>query len=189
MSETSWRNTIYLRFSGGGDITITSCAGPVVLGGTTTEDQDEVIPLKDGDCATSCSIENKQPTNTQKYDDVEFQLLANMHLSASECLATALMKGSIDPDEVKKTIAYGTILKPGTNMVALYKLVSPFNEPSNIQGSLRLTETRICGTLFTKDNNFIEKLLMASNDKLSVNPEALLLQKYCINRWCNASLN
>ena len=69
----------FCRFSGGGDVSIISCNGPVVIG-VPGIDQDEVTPLKDGDVATTSNIENKLATNSQSYSDTEQQLFANMHL-------------------------------------------------------------------------------------------------------------
>ena len=43
-----------------------------------------------------------------------------MHLSSMEALVSQLLDGTIDPNEVDRMIAYGTILKPGANVVALY---------------------------------------------------------------------
>ena len=59
------------------------------------------------------------------------QLFANMHLSATEKMVSGLLGSFIA--EVKRMIAYGTILKPRSNIVALYKLVSEFNKPTYIQ--------------------------------------------------------
>ena len=39
----------------------------------------------------------------------------------------------IDPNDINCMIAYGAILKPGSNMVALYKLVAPSNKDTYIQ--------------------------------------------------------
>ena len=61
------------------------------------------------------------------------QLFANMHLSASKMLHQSLKKGEIEADNLKRMIAYGTILKPGENTIALYKLVANFNEKTYIQ--------------------------------------------------------
>ena len=60
----------FCRFSGGGDVSIISCNGPVVIG-VPGMDQDEVTPLKDGDVATTSNIENKLATNSQLYSDTE----------------------------------------------------------------------------------------------------------------------
>ena len=120
------------RFSGGGDVTIISCNGPIVIG-VPGMDQDEVTPLKDGDVPTTSNIENKLATNPQSYSDTEEQLFANMHLSSTEALISQLLNGTIDPNKVDRMIAYVTILKPGTNVIALYKLVAPFNEETYVQ--------------------------------------------------------
>ena len=60
--------------------------------------------------------------------DVERQLFANMHLSSCEALISGLMHKNVDPNSINCMIAYGTILKPGSNLVALYKSVAPFNK-------------------------------------------------------------
>ena len=60
------------------------------------------------------------------------QLFANMHLSITEKMVSGLLEGSFIA-EVKCMIAYGTILKPRSNIVALHKLVSEFNKPTYIQ--------------------------------------------------------
>ena len=43
----------FCRFSGGGDVSIISCNGPIVIG----VPEDEVTPLKDGDVATTSNTE------------------------------------------------------------------------------------------------------------------------------------
>lgn len=119
-------------FSGGGDLSVISSNGCVVIGGTVT-DEDLVTPLKEGDVATTANLENNVATNPQCYEDCEQQLFANMHLSATNALIAQLIDGTITPKEIERVIAYGTILKPGTNYVALYKLVAPFNKETYIQ--------------------------------------------------------
>lgn len=47
-----------------------------------------------------------------------------------EALISTLQEGAFDTDCM---IAYGTILKPGANVVALYKLAAPFNKETYIQ--------------------------------------------------------
>ena len=101
--------------------------------GVPEMDQDEVTPLKDGDIATTSNIENKLTTNSQSYSDTEQQLFANMHLSSTETLISQLLDGTADPNTVDYVIAYGIILKPGTNVVTPYKLVALFNEKTYIQ--------------------------------------------------------
>ena len=100
------------------------------MGGGVYNDEEEVTPLKEGDVPTITNIENKLPTNPMTYEEMEKQLFANMHLSASKAMITGLISGEIDPSEV---IAYGTIIKPGRNLVTLYKLVGEFNEKTYIQ--------------------------------------------------------
>ena len=99
------------RFSGGGDVTLISRNGPLVIG-VPTGDVDEVTPLKKGDMATTSSIENKLATNSQSYPDTEQQLFANMLLSSTEAFIARLLDGSVDPNEVNHVIAYGTIWNP-----------------------------------------------------------------------------
>ena len=58
-----------------------------------------------------------------------------MHTSASETLIAGLIEGKVDPSEVKCmiSISFGTILKPGSNLVALYQLVAGLNKETYIQ--------------------------------------------------------
>ena len=130
--KTDINYSSFCRFSGGDDVIIVSHNGPIVIG-VPGIDEDEVTPLKDGDVAATSSIENKLATNSQSYSDTEKQLFANMHLSSTAALIPQLLDGKINPSKVDRMIAYGTILKPGTNIVALYKLVAPFNEETYIQ--------------------------------------------------------
>ena len=44
-------------------------------------------------------------------------------------LISRLLDGTVDPNKVDCMIVYVTILKPGVNVVALYKLVAPFKVP------------------------------------------------------------
>ena len=100
-----------------------------IIGGTAI-DEDEVTPLKEGDVATTANIENKSPVNTQTYANHESPVFSNMHLSTTKALILALLKGDVQPNEVKRMISYGIILKSGTNLVALYKLVAEINGTS-----------------------------------------------------------
>ena len=120
------------RFSSGGDVTLISNNGPFIIG-VPSIDKDEVTPLKKGDVDTTSCIENKLVTNLQSYSDTEKQLFANMHLSCTEALISRLLDGTVDPSEIDRVIAYGTILKPGLNIVALCKLVAPFNSETYVQ--------------------------------------------------------
>ena len=119
-------------FSGGGDVTIMSSTGCVVIGGTVT-DEDLVTPLKEGDVATTSNLENKVPTNPQGYLHCQQQLFANMHLSASMAIISQLLKGTISPNVIERIVSYGTVLKPSVNHVALYKLVAPCNGNTYVQ--------------------------------------------------------
>lgn len=56
-----------------------------------------------------------------------------MQLSSTEALISQLLDGTADPSTVDCVIAYGIILKPGTNVVTPYKLVALFNEKTYIQ--------------------------------------------------------
>ena len=123
-------------FSGGGDVSITSSHGCVVIGGTDMAmDEDDVTPLKEGDVATTTTIENKIAINSRSYmyHNCEQQLFANMHLSATHALVNQLFDGSIKPSQVERIVAYGSILKPGFNSVALYTLVAPCNSKTYVQ--------------------------------------------------------
>ena len=99
----------FSRFSGGGDVTLLVSHGPIVSGGTAI-DEDEIAPLK-GDVATTT---NKFPVKTQTYADHKSQVFANIHLTASKALSLALLKWDVQPNEVKRMISYGTILKTGS---------------------------------------------------------------------------
>lgn len=133
LKKTNTANITKLcRFSGGGDVTVSAKQGVVVIGGIYN-DKEQVTPLKEGDVPTITSIEDKLPTNPMVYEETEKQLFASMHLSASEAMIKGLVNGEIDPSEVKQMIAYGTILKPGSNLVTLYKLVAEFNEKTYVQ--------------------------------------------------------
>ena len=121
------------RFSGGGYVSIVSSHGVVVIGGTCTDENEEVTPLKEGDIATTGNIENKLATNAMSYQDTEKQLFANMHKSASEATLVAILNGDLNPNVVNRMVAYGTILKPGTNIVTLYKLVAELNNETYVQ--------------------------------------------------------
>ena len=90
----------------------------MVVGGTCTDDDEETTPLKKGGVTTTTNIKNK-PTNPAMYETTEKQLFANMHpVSASETLIAGLLEGKVDPSQVKRMIAFGTILKPESNLVA-----------------------------------------------------------------------
>ena len=105
-----------------------------VIGGTDMAmDADDVTPLKEGDVATTTTIENKVAINSRSYRKCEQQLFANMHLSATHALVDQLFDGSIKPSQVERMVAYGSILKPGFNSVALYKLVAPCNSETYVQ--------------------------------------------------------
>ena len=121
------------RFTGGGDVTVSARKGVVVIGGTSVIDERDITPLKEGDVTTTTSVETKLPTNPTTYRDAEQQLFANMHMSASEAVIDGLLCGEIEPSEVKRILAYGSILKPGSNLVALYKLVAEFNKDTYVQ--------------------------------------------------------
>lgn len=120
------------RFCDGGNVTLLSNKGSVVIGGTVINEE-EITPLKKGDLPTTTNIENKLPTNPTSYKHAEKQLFANMHLSAAQTMISGLIKGDIDPDKVERILSYGAILKPGCNLVALYKLIAVFNQKTYIQ--------------------------------------------------------
>ena len=48
-------------------------------------------------------------------------------------LHSSIIRGEIDPSRIKRVIAYRSVLKPGANIVALYKLVAEFNKETYVQ--------------------------------------------------------
>lgn len=56
-----------------------------------------------------------------------------MYLSASHILINGLVSGDVDPAQINRIISYGTILKPGCNLVVLYKMVAEFNCATYVQ--------------------------------------------------------
>ena len=85
------------RFLEGGDITIWFRQGAVVIGKTDRGVYENDSPDVKGDAVTSCNVEAKLQTNVQSLVDIETQLVANMHLSASHTIAQGLLSGQINP--------------------------------------------------------------------------------------------
>ena len=86
-------------------------------------------------------------------------MFANMHLSATKAMVPKLLDGTIPPDKVERLIAYGTILKPGSNYVALYKLVAPCNGATYVQIDFSVQ------TLFWQ--SLFDRILLYAFNKLS----------------------
>lgn len=148
----------YCRFSGGGHITMMSNQGVIVIGGTCVDQDEEVTPLKDGDVPATSTIENKLATNPKTYEETEKQLFANMHRSASEATICGLIQGDLNATRVKRMIGYGTILKPGNNIVSLYKLVAELNGNTYIQIDFEVE------TIFW--HNYFDRVLLYMFNKL-----------------------
>ena len=121
------------RFSGRGDLTIMSKKGPIVIGGTQTSMTEDDSPDAKGDCPSTSNVEAKLATNTQSFCESEMQLFANMHLSATYAVVTALLAGKVNPHKIERLIAYGTILKPSSGFCRLYKLLAPCNRETHIK--------------------------------------------------------
>ena len=94
------------------------------------------------------------------YIDTEEQLFANMHLSATQTMISALIKGDVDPNKAECLIAYGTILKPASNVVMLYKMVGVFNKETYIQIDYMIN------TIYW--HIFFDRVLMYTFNKLCV---------------------
>lgn len=60
---------------------------------------------------TTTNIENKLPIVTKTYAEHESQVFANMHLSASTSVISALLKGDVQANNVNKVIFVGKILE------------------------------------------------------------------------------
>lgn len=127
-------------FWGGGDVHIISKDGVMVIGGTVLDDEEEeeVTPLKTGDVATTATIENKLATSSLSHEQTEKQLFANMFVSATQAVVSGLINGGLTSSSIERVVAYGTIMKPGTNLVSLYKLIAPFNGVTYVQVDYRI---------------------------------------------------
>ena len=112
-----------------------------MIGGTVLDDEEEeeeVTPLKAGDVATTATIENKLATSSLSLEQTEKQLFANMFVSATQTVLSGLINGGLTSSSIERMVAYGTIMKPGTNLVLLYKLIAPFNGDTYVQIDYRI---------------------------------------------------